>query len=166
MKSTTQINALLTGRIILQQLLNIQNTTSETFLVHQPIKQKKKKLVTVDEISINIPEFCDKVSACKLKIFTTAGPRLVELLNALNDNWMDNINQATFGSKTSIPSTPKRIAKALDTVFENLNETNSKLNCINEVFEQHQETVSIQATKLQDMYNNLNTTVQDIFSTL
>ncbi|CAG8773053.1 3044_t:CDS:1, partial [Dentiscutata heterogama] len=44
MKSTTQINALLTGRITLQQLLNIENTTSETFLVHQPIKQKKKKL--------------------------------------------------------------------------------------------------------------------------
>ncbi|CAG8664073.1 6011_t:CDS:2, partial [Dentiscutata heterogama] len=44
MKSTTQINALLTGRITLQQLLNIENTTLETFLVHQPIKQKKKKL--------------------------------------------------------------------------------------------------------------------------
>ncbi|CAG8825746.1 20381_t:CDS:2, partial [Dentiscutata erythropus] len=28
-------------------------------------------------------------------------------------------------------------------------------------FEQHQETVSIQATKLQDMYNNLNTTFQE-----
>ncbi|CAG8822727.1 11480_t:CDS:1, partial [Dentiscutata erythropus] len=53
---------------------------------------------------------------------------------------MDNINQATSGSKTSTPSTMKGIAKALDTVFENLNETNSKLNHINEVFEQHQET--------------------------
>ncbi|CAG8790332.1 4807_t:CDS:2 [Gigaspora margarita] len=41
-KSTIQINALLTGRIILQQLLNIQSTTSETFLVHQPIKKNKK----------------------------------------------------------------------------------------------------------------------------
>ncbi|CAG8567475.1 16895_t:CDS:2 [Gigaspora rosea] len=70
MKSTTQTNALLTGRITLQQLLDIQNTTSETFLVHQPIKQKKKKLVTLDEISINIPGFC------------------VELLKALNDNWV------------------------------------------------------------------------------
>ncbi|CAG8816640.1 18649_t:CDS:1, partial [Gigaspora rosea] len=88
MKSTTQINALLTGRITLQQLLNIENTTSETFLVHQPIKQKKKKLVTLDEISINIPGFVGKVSARKLKTFTTAGPRLVELLKALNDNWV------------------------------------------------------------------------------
>ncbi|KAF0382604.1 hypothetical protein F8M41_011908 [Gigaspora margarita] len=79
---------------------------------------------------------------------------------------MDNINQATSGSKTSTPSTTKGIAKALDTVFENLNETNSKLNHINEVFEQHQETVSIQTTKLQDMYNNLNTTFQESFSTL
>ncbi|RIB26431.1 hypothetical protein C2G38_2138295 [Gigaspora rosea] len=79
---------------------------------------------------------------------------------------MDNIYQATSSSKTSTPSTTKGIAKALDTVFENLNETNSKLNRINEAFEQHQETVSIQATKFQDMYNNLNTTFQDIFSTL
>ncbi|CAG8716815.1 15600_t:CDS:2 [Dentiscutata heterogama] len=60
----------------------------------------------------------------------------------------------------------KEIAKALDTIFENLNETNSKLNHINEVFEQYQETVSIQATKLQDMDNNLNTTFQETFSTL
>ncbi|RIB02759.1 hypothetical protein C2G38_2226949 [Gigaspora rosea] len=60
MKSTTQINALITRRITLQQLLNIENTTSETFLV----------------------------SARKLKTFTTAGPRLVELLKALNDNWV------------------------------------------------------------------------------
>ncbi|CAG8615187.1 15467_t:CDS:2 [Dentiscutata erythropus] len=59
---------------------------------------------------------------------------------------MDNINQAISGSKTSTPSTVKRIAKALDT--------------------QHQETVSIQATKLQDMYNNLNTTIQEPFFTL
>ncbi|CAG8684451.1 19940_t:CDS:1 [Cetraspora pellucida] len=79
---------------------------------------------------------------------------------------MDNINQATSGSKTSTLSTIKGIAKALDTVFENLNETNSKLNHINEVFEQYQETVSIQATKLQDIYNNLNTTFQETFSTL
>ncbi|RIB02758.1 hypothetical protein C2G38_2226948 [Gigaspora rosea] len=79
---------------------------------------------------------------------------------------MDNIYQATSSSKTSTPSTTKGIAKALDTVFENLNETNSKLNRINKAFEQHQETVSIQATKFQDMYNNLNTIFQDIFSTL
>ncbi|CAG8816155.1 9123_t:CDS:1 [Racocetra persica] len=79
---------------------------------------------------------------------------------------MNNINQATSGLKTSTPSIMKRIAKALDTVFKNLNETNSKLNHINEVFEQHQETISIQVTKLQDIYNNLNTTFQDIFSTL
>ncbi|RIB10845.1 hypothetical protein C2G38_2205083 [Gigaspora rosea] len=85
---TTQINAFLTGRITLQQLLNIENTTSETFLVHQPIKQKKKKLVTLDEISINIPGFVSKVSARKLKTFTTAGPQLEELLKALNDNWV------------------------------------------------------------------------------
>ncbi|CAG8797672.1 15733_t:CDS:1, partial [Cetraspora pellucida] len=63
---------------------------------------------------------------------------------------MDNINQATSGSKTSTPSIMKGIAKALDTIFKNLNKTNSKLNHINEVFKQHQETVSIQATKLQD----------------
>jgi hypothetical protein len=66
--------------------LNIQSTTSKTFLVHQPIKQNKKKLVALDEISINIPGFCGKVSARKLKTFTTAGPRLVELLKALDDN--------------------------------------------------------------------------------
>ncbi|CAG8814367.1 15603_t:CDS:1, partial [Racocetra persica] len=79
---------------------------------------------------------------------------------------INNINQATSGLKTSIPLTMKGIAKALDTVFENLNKTNSKLNRINKVFEQYQETISIQATKLQDMYNNLNTIFQDIFSTL
>ncbi|CAG8811802.1 36947_t:CDS:2 [Gigaspora margarita] len=72
---------------------------------------------------------------------------------------MDNINQATSSSKTSTLLTMKGIAKALDTVFKNLNETNSKLNHINKAFEQYQET-------LQDMYNNLNTTFQDIFSTL
>ncbi|CAG8834215.1 15745_t:CDS:2, partial [Cetraspora pellucida] len=33
-------------------------------------------------------------------------------------------------------------------------------------FEQHQETVSIQATKFQDMYNNLNITFQEIISNL
>ncbi|CAG8844298.1 34712_t:CDS:1 [Gigaspora margarita] len=79
---------------------------------------------------------------------------------------MDNINQVISGSKTSTLSTMKGIAKALDTVFKNLNKTNSKLNHINEVFKQQQETGSIQETKLQDMYNNLNTTFQDIFSTL
>ncbi|CAG8569308.1 45088_t:CDS:2 [Gigaspora margarita] len=57
-------------------------------LIHKPTKQKKKILVTLDEITINIPGFCGKVSACKLKIFTTAGPRLVELLKALNNNWV------------------------------------------------------------------------------
>jgi hypothetical protein len=71
---------------------------------------------------------------------------------------MNNTNQDTSGSRTPTQSNMKGIARTLDIIFENLNETNSKLNHINEVFEQHQETISIQATKFQNMHNNLNTT--------
>ena len=79
---------------------------------------------------------------------------------------MNNTNQDTSGSRTPTQSNMKGIARTLDIVFENLNKTNSKVNHINEVFEQHQETVSIQATKFQDMHNHLNTTFQEIISNL
>ncbi|CAG8836108.1 24412_t:CDS:1 [Cetraspora pellucida] len=79
---------------------------------------------------------------------------------------MNNTNQDTSGSRTPTQSNMKEIARMLDIIFENLNETNFKLHYINEVFEQHQETVSIQATKFQDMHNNLNTNFQKIISNL
>ncbi|CAG8819573.1 20781_t:CDS:1, partial [Cetraspora pellucida] len=69
-------------------------------------------------------------------------------------------------SRTSTQSNMKGIARTLDIIFENLNKTNSKLNHINEVFEQHKKTVSIQTTKFQDMHNNLNTIFQEIIFNL
>ncbi|CAG8833907.1 24975_t:CDS:2, partial [Cetraspora pellucida] len=43
---------------------------------------------------------------------------------------------------TPTQSNMKGIARMLDIIFENLNETNFKLNHINEVFEQYQETIT------------------------
>ncbi|CAG8838505.1 6022_t:CDS:1, partial [Cetraspora pellucida] len=45
---------------------------------------------------------------------------------------MNNTNQDTSDSRTPIQSNIKGIARMLDIIFENLNETNSKLNHINE----------------------------------
>ena len=40
------------------------------------------------DLTIDIPGFSGMISSRKLQTFITAGPRLIQLLNALNNNWV------------------------------------------------------------------------------
>jgi hypothetical protein len=78
------------GKITIHQLLNIDQTKSNFFKI--PITNKKnkkrKKTIESDKINIEIPGFSGKISARKLQTYSVAGPRLVQLLEVLNNNWV------------------------------------------------------------------------------
>jgi hypothetical protein len=89
-KAASQVRALLLGKITIYQLLNIDQTKSNFFKI--PITNKKnkkrKKTIESDKINIEIPGFSGKISARKLQTYSVAGPRLVQLLEVLNNNWV------------------------------------------------------------------------------
>jgi hypothetical protein len=50
--------------------------------------KKKRKTIESDEINIEIPGFSGNISVRKLQTYSVAGPRLVQLLEVLNNNWI------------------------------------------------------------------------------
>ena len=85
-KAISQVNALLLGKITIHQLLDIDQNKSNSLQIKSA--NKRKQTIESDEVSIQMPRFFGNISARKLQTFTTSGPRLVELLEALNNNWI------------------------------------------------------------------------------
>jgi hypothetical protein len=105
-KSSTQVRTLLTGKNTIKNLLGIDQATSESFQI-QNVREasqssKKRKRSTIEtnptDLIINIPGFSGKISSRKLSTFIAAGPRLMELLQTLNNNWvtLDLIDEVTI----------------------------------------------------------------------
>jgi hypothetical protein len=107
MKSSTQVRALLVGKSSIQNLLNVNREELESFQIQHTREEnvgssrKRKRNVAEEnplDLNINIPGFSGKLSSRKLSTFIAAGPRLMELLNALNNNWaiLDLIDDITI----------------------------------------------------------------------
>ncbi len=107
-KSSTQVRALLIGKSSIQNLLNINDEEElGSFRIQYTTEEivgsgKKRKRDIMEEspldLTINIPGFSGKLSTRKLSTFITAGPRLMDLLDALNNNWaiLDLIDDVTI----------------------------------------------------------------------
>jgi hypothetical protein len=85
-KAISQVNALLLGKITIHQLLDIDQNKSNSLQIKPA--NKRKQTIESDEVSIQMPRFFGNILARKLQTFTTSGPHLVELLEALNNNWI------------------------------------------------------------------------------
>jgi hypothetical protein len=107
MKSSTQVRALLVGKSSIQNLLDINHEESGSFQIQHTREEnvgssKKRKKDAIQEnpldLTINIPGFSDKLSSRKLSTFIVAGPRLIELLGSLNNNWaiLDLVDDVTI----------------------------------------------------------------------
>jgi hypothetical protein len=106
-KSSTQVRALLIGKSSIQNLLNINHEELRSFCIEYTREaniesSKKRKRNVIEEnpldLTINIPGFSGKISSRKLSTFIIAGPRLKELLEALNNNWaiLDLVDDVTI----------------------------------------------------------------------
>jgi len=93
-KVISQVNALLLKRISIYHLLNIDQQKSSS-QVQQIIDKTKNK---TNESEIQMPGFSGNITARKLQTFTTSGPRLVELLETLSNNWtaLDLVDDITI----------------------------------------------------------------------
>lgn len=88
------------GKSSLQDLLNVGDTGSSKFRVQHIQGGKRKRGESSDNLDLNIdiPGFSGSISTRKLYTFIAAGPRLIELLNTLNNNWvlLDIVDSVTI----------------------------------------------------------------------
>lgn len=104
-KSATQVCTLLMGKNNIKNLLDIDQATSESFQIQniteasQSSKKRKRSVseTNLTDLVINIPGFNRRISSRKLSTFIAAGPRLMELLETLKNNWvaLDLIDDVT-----------------------------------------------------------------------
>jgi hypothetical protein len=88
-RTASQVHALLTGKSAPKDLLNIKDQRLEVFQIQHYEEKKRKRGQTENlDLAINIPGFLGNISSRKLHTFIAAGPRLMKLLHALNDNWV------------------------------------------------------------------------------
>jgi hypothetical protein len=95
-KTATQVKALLIGKDSPYNMFNIKQKNNLFHIEHvidgNSFKVRKRKRNQVPEefmdLRVNIPGFSGQISSRKLATFIIAGPRLVELLQALNNNWV------------------------------------------------------------------------------
>jgi hypothetical protein len=99
-KSSTQVRALLTGKNTLQDFLDINKKELGSFKIQSALMKdsyKRKKTISETNLVIDIPGFSGKISSRKLSTFIAAGPRLMQLLEILNKDWvtLDLIDDVT-----------------------------------------------------------------------
>ncbi|CAG8708339.1 6627_t:CDS:2, partial [Dentiscutata heterogama] len=93
-KCATQVRALVTGKESLYNMFNINQSNNsfnikyiidgDSFIVRK--RKKNQDLESFSDLNINIPGFVENILSRKLTTFITAGPRLHQLLKALNNN--------------------------------------------------------------------------------